>query len=72
MPMAMLLRFGAVTQQSNRALLRQLLEQAQREFLAVVFDCAISLIHRFTFKKFLAIALAELAPTDFVGQHRPQ
>ena len=70
--MAMLFRFRAMTQQSNCALLRQLLKQAQCEFLAVVFDRAISLVHRPAFKKFLAIAASELAPADLVGQDRAQ
>ena len=70
--MAMLFLFRAMTQQRNRTLLRQFLEQAQGELLSVILDRAISLVHRPAFKKFLAIAASELAPADLVGQDRAQ
>ena len=68
----MLLLFRAMTQQSDRVGLGQLLEQAQREFLAVILDRSIFPVNRPTFEEFLAITSTEPAPADLAGLYRPQ
>src|SRR5262245_1588321 len=64
MPVAMLLGLVAMAKQRHVLSSAQLLEQAQREFLAVVLDAPIALIDAAALRELLAIAAAEFAPRD--------
>src|SRR5262245_3331616 len=64
MPMAMLLGLVAMAKQCHLLSSAQLLEQAQREFLAVVLDAPVALVDAAALRELLAIAAAELAPRD--------
>src|SRR5712672_3430993 len=62
MPMAMRLVLGAMAHERDGAGTRQRLQQPQREFLAVVPDCAVARIDAAAFQKLLLVATRELAP----------
>ena len=64
----MLLVFGAMAQQRHRLILRKMLQEAQGEFLAVIFDYLVEEIDRAAFAQFPAISSAELRPRDFPRQ----
>ena len=57
----------ALAQERDRTALRQVLEEAQRELLAVILDRPVAAIDRATLEQFLAIAPGKLAPRDLVG-----
>lgn len=58
----------AVAHERHRFTLRQLLEQAKREFLSVVLDRAVASVLRTALKQLLLGATPELRPSEFAGQ----
>ena len=67
-PMAILLVFGAMAQQRYSVVLRKVLQEAQSELLAVIFDSLVAAINRSALTQFLAVSVAELGPRDFPRQ----
>src|SRR5437016_10448831 len=64
MPVAMLFVLLAMAQQRHRPPAAELLDEAQRELLAVVLDRPVALIDAAAVGELLAVAAAELAPGD--------
>jgi hypothetical protein len=71
-PVAMPLLVSAMAHQRDGLAIRQLLKQAEREFLAVIFDGAIAVIKASAFKQFRPITTSELGPCDPASQCRAQ
>ena len=66
--MAMWLVFGAMAEQRHGLILRQVLEEAQGEFLAVILDSLITAIDQSVFPQFLTVAITEFGPGNFPRQ----
>jgi (2Fe-2S) ferredoxin len=67
-PMAMLLILGAMAEQRYRLALRQMLKEAQGEFLAVILDSLIAEIDRPALAQFLTVTVAVFRPGDLSSQ----
>ena len=66
--MTLLLVLRAMTQKGDGALFGQALEQTQSEFLTVILDGFIPLIHWRSFEQFFAITFSKFVPQDFACQ----
>ena len=64
----MLFVLGAVTEQRDRLLLSEVLEQSQSKLLPVILDPVIARIDAAGLEKFLPITAAIVAPRYFTGQ----
>ena len=60
--------FGAMAQQGHNLVLRKMLQEAQSEFLAVIFDSLVAAIARAALTQFLAVSVAVFGPRDFPRQ----
>ncbi len=66
--MAMLLILGAMAEQRYRSALRQMLKEAQGEFLPVIPDSLIAEIDRPAFAQLLSVTVAVFRPGDLSCQ----
>lgn len=67
MAVAVLFVFGALAHEGEGLVFGQFLEEAQCEFLAVVFDGAVFFVDGAVGEKFGFVALGEFGPVDFFG-----
>ena len=67
--MAMPLLLGAMTKERHSSRLRQVLEESQGEFLAVIFDSFVAAIDPARFPQFFQIPAAVFLPGNLVRQN---
>src|SRR5262245_27560968 len=72
MAVTLLLVFGAVTHERNVPFAGKLLDEAQRELLAVVLDRPALTVDRAVEKQFPPVGPSECGPRDLSGQKVPQ